>query len=61
MRFKEQVLAPADLCAIREVQTRKIELAGGVRTPLKQASPGPAVQEGSGASVTWDPNETPEE
>jgi hypothetical protein len=49
----------AILKAIREVQRRKIELAGGDPDALEGGLSG-TVQEGSGASLTWDPNETPE-
>lgn len=44
------------LKAIREVQRRKIELAGGDPDALEHGLSG-KVQEGSGASLTWDPNE----
>ena len=44
------------LKAIREVQRRKIELAGGDPDALEGGLSG-KVQEGSGASLTWDPNE----
>lgn len=46
------------LKAIREVQRRKIELAGGDPDALEHGLSG-KVQEGSGASLTWDPNEKP--
>jgi hypothetical protein len=49
----------AILKAIREVQRRKIELAGGDPDALEGGLSG-TVQEGSGASLTWDPNETAE-
>lgn len=45
----------AILKAIREVQRRKIELAGGDPDALEGGLSG-KVQEGSGASLTWDPN-----
>jgi hypothetical protein len=51
----------AILRGIREVQRRKIELAGGDPDALEGGITGSAVQEGSGASITWDPNESPEE
>lgn len=44
------------LKAIREVQRRKIELAGGDPDALEGGLSG-KVQEGSGASLTWDPSE----
>ena len=47
----------AILREIREVQRRKIELAGGDPDALAGGLSG-KVQEGSGASLTWDPNET---
>ena len=46
---------------IREVQRRKIELAGGDPDQFAGGISGSAVQEGSGASITWDPNESNEE
>jgi len=46
----------AILKQIREVQRRKIELAGGDPDALEGGLSG-QVQEGSGASITWDPNE----
>jgi Gas vesicle protein G len=46
---------------IREVQRRKIELAGGDPDALEGGISGSAVQEGSGASITWDPNENNQE
>ena len=46
---------------IREVQRRKIELAGGDPDQFEGGISGSAVQEGSGASITWDPNESNEE
>lgn len=46
----------AILKAIREVQRRKIELAGGDPDALEGGLFG-RVQEGSGASLTWDPEE----
>src|ERR1700681_3569478 len=45
---------------IREGQCRQIELAGGDPDALEGGISGSAVQEGSGASITWDPNETEE-
>jgi hypothetical protein len=45
---------------IREVQRRKIELAGGDPDQFAGGISGSAVQEGSGASITWDPNESNE-
>ena len=47
----------AILREIREVQRRKIELAGGDPDAFATGLSG-KVQEGSGASLTWDPNET---
>jgi hypothetical protein len=41
---------------IREVQRRKIELAGGDPNALEGGLSG-QVQEGSGASITWNPHE----
>src|SRR5215510_10761547 len=41
---------------IREIQRRKIELAGGDPDALEGGLSG-KVQEGSGASITWDPEE----
>lgn len=49
----------AILKAIREVQRRKIELAGGDPDALQGGLHG-KVQEGSGASLTWEPNQEPE-
>lgn len=49
----------AILKAIREVQRRKIELAGGDPDALEGGLSG-KVQEGSGASLTWDPNQESE-
>jgi hypothetical protein len=49
----------AILREIREVQRRKIELAGGDPDALESGISG-QVQEGSGASITWDPNESNE-
>jgi len=51
----------AILREIREVQRRKIELAGGDPDQFESGISGSAVQEGSGASITWDPNESSEE
>jgi hypothetical protein len=51
----------AILREIREVQRRKIELAGGDPDQFESGISGSAVQEGSGASITWDPNESNEE
>jgi len=51
----------AILREIREVQRRKIELAGGDPDQFEGGISGSAVQEGSGASITWDPNESDEE
>jgi len=51
----------AILREIREVQRRKIELAGGDPDALEGGISGSAVQEGSGASITWDPNQGQEE
>src|SRR5882724_4613364 len=52
----------AILREIREVQRRKIELAGGDPDALASGISSSAVQEeGSGASITWDPNESNEE
>ncbi|HKD80669.1 MAG TPA: gas vesicle protein GvpG [Candidatus Angelobacter sp.] len=51
----------AILREIREVQRRKIELAGGDPDALEGGITGSAVQEGSSASITWDPNENKEE
>jgi hypothetical protein len=41
---------------IREVQRRKIELAGGDPNAFEGGLSG-QVQEGSGASITWNPDE----
>ena len=49
----------AILKGIREIQRRKIELAGGDPDELEGGLSG-KVQEGSGASLTWDPDETNE-
>jgi hypothetical protein len=49
----------AILREIRQVQRRKIELAGGDPDALEGGLSG-QVQEGSGASLTWDPNEKAE-
>ena len=46
----------AVLREIREVQRRKIELAGGDPDALEAGLSG-KVQEGSGASLTWEPPE----
>jgi Gas vesicle protein G len=46
---------------IREVQRRKIELAGGDPDALEGGISASAIQEGSGASITWDPNDSEEE
>src|SRR5262249_12384390 len=46
---------------IREVQRRKIELAGGDPDALEGGITSSAVQEGSGASITWNPDESQEE
>jgi hypothetical protein len=46
---------------IREVQRRKIELAGGDPDQFESGISSSALQEGSGASITWDPNESNEE
>jgi len=51
----------AILREIREVQRRKIELAGGDPDQFESGISGSAVHEGSGASITWDPNESNEE
>ena len=51
----------AILREIREVQRRKIELAGGDPDALEGGISGSAIQEGSGASITWDPNQGEEE
>jgi hypothetical protein len=45
---------------IREVQRRKIELAGGDPDALEGGITGSSVQEGSGAEITWNPDETGE-
>ena len=50
----------AILRELREVQRRKIELAGGDPDALEGGISGSAVQEGSGASITWAPNESGE-
>ncbi len=49
----------AILREIREVQRRKIELAGGDPDAFATGMSG-TVQEGSGASITWDPEESNE-
>ncbi len=46
----------AVLKEIREIQRRKIELAGGDPDELEGGLSG-RVQEGSGASITWNPDE----
>lgn len=46
----------AILRGIREIQRRKIELAGGDPDEFEGGLSG-KVQEGSGASITWDPDE----
>ncbi len=46
----------AVLREIREIQRRKIELAGGDPDELEGGLSG-KVQEGSGASITWNPDE----
>jgi hypothetical protein len=51
----------AILREIRQVQRRKIELAGGDPDQFEGGISGSAVQEGSGASITWDPSESNEE
>ena len=51
----------AILREIREVQRRKIELAGGDPDAFEGGITSSAVQEGSSASITWDPNENDEE
>ncbi|HZD95680.1 MAG TPA: gas vesicle protein GvpG [Candidatus Sulfotelmatobacter sp.] len=51
----------AILREIREVQRRKIELAGGDPDALEGGITGSAVQEGSSASITWDPGQNQEE
>ena len=48
----------AILKGIREIQRRKIELAGGDPDALEGGLSG-KVQEGSGASITWNPEEEP--
>ena len=55
---EEQYLAAEAslLKAIREVQRRKIELAGGDPDAFAGGLSG-RVQEGSGASLTWEPKE----
>lgn len=49
----------AILLQIREVQRRKIELAGGDPDAFATGMSG-KVQEGSGASITWNPEESNE-
>jgi gas vesicle protein GvpG len=51
----------AILREIREVQRRKIELAGGDPDALAGGISSSALQEGSGASITWNPDESEEE
>jgi Gas vesicle protein G len=51
----------AILREIREVQRRKIELAGGDPDALEGGIASSSIQEGSSASITWDPNESNEE
>ena len=51
----------AILREIREVQRRKIELAGGDPDALAGGISSSALQEGSGASITWNPDESNEE
>lgn len=51
----------AILKEIREVQRRKIELAGGDPDQFESGISSSSVQEGSSASITWDPNENAEE
>jgi hypothetical protein len=60
---EEQYLAAegAILREIREVQRRKIELAGGDPDALAGGISSSALQEGSGASITWNPDESEEE
>jgi hypothetical protein len=60
---EEQYLAAesAILREIREVQRRKIELAGGDPDALAGGISSSSLQEGSGASITWNPDETNEE
>jgi hypothetical protein len=50
----------AILREIREVQRRKIELAGGDPDALAGGISSSALQEGSGASITWNPDESNE-
>jgi len=50
----------AILREIREVQRRKIQLAGGDPDALAGGISGSAVQEGSGAEITWDASESGE-
>jgi Gas vesicle protein G len=59
---EEQYVAAetAILREIREVQRRKIELAGGDPEALEGGISASALQEGSGASVTWDTGENEE-
>lgn len=49
----------AVLKEIREIQRRKIALAGGDPDALEGGLSG-RVQEGSGASITWDPSQESE-
>jgi Gas vesicle protein G len=60
---EEQYLAAegAILREIREVQRRKIELAGGDPDAFASGISSSALQEGSGASITWNPDESEEE
>ena len=51
----------AIMLEIREVQRRKIELAGGDPDALQGGISSAAVQEGSAASITWDPDENNQE
>jgi hypothetical protein len=47
----------AILKGIREIQRRKIELAGGDPDALEGGITWSSVQEGSGAEITWEPEE----
>lgn len=47
------------LKAIREVQRRRIQLAGGDPDQMEGGLSG-KVQEGSGAALTWEPTEEPQ-
>jgi hypothetical protein len=51
----------AILREIRAVHRRKIELAGGDPDAFEGGISGSAIQEGSGASITWDPDESDQE